>query len=80
MKLNENKILINFNKFNSLNDEMKIKVLKQSIKDLSNAYYLTRSKKIVNLVEQICTSKNVNRPLGGCIVYREKECLILKKA
>ena len=73
------KVSIKFNIFNSLNEEMKMKVLKQSIKDLSNSYYFPRSKKIINLIEQIGQKKDVKRTLGGCLIYREKNYLILKK-
>ena len=73
------KILINFNNFSRLNKEMKIKVIKKSIKELSNKYYLPRSKKVLNLVKQIEYRKNLNRTLGGCIICREKNYIILKK-
>ncbi len=73
------KILINFDKFKSLNSEMKMKVLKQSIKDLSNSYYSPRSKKIENLIAQVEYRKDVNRTLGRCVINREKGYIILKK-
>ncbi len=73
------KLLINFNKFNSLNKEMKMKVLKQSIKNLSNAYYSPRSKKILNLVAHLDCRKDLDRTLGGCVIYKEKNYIILKK-
>ena len=72
-------ILINFNDFKILNNEMKMKILKQSIKDLSHLYYSPRSKKIFNLLEQIGRGKDINRSLGGCVIYREKNYIILKK-
>jgi len=79
VKKKKTKISINFNNFNSLNNEMKMRVLKQSIKDLTNTYYSPRSKKILNLAEQIDCRKEVNRTLGGCAIYKEKNYIILKK-
>jgi len=75
----KNKILINLKSLNSLNQEMKMRVFKKSIKDFTNAYYSPRSKKIFNLINQIKTKKNAKLTLGGCIILREKNHIILKK-
>ena len=72
-------ILINLKKFNNINQEMKIMIIKQTIQDLTNSYYATRSKKIVNLINQIKAKKNAKLTLGGCIILREKKHIILKK-
>ncbi len=74
------KVFINRKNFKSLNIEMKIKILKKSIKDLTNSYYLTRTKKILNLVNYIETSNNETKhSLGGCDIWVEKKHIILKK-
>jgi len=75
----KNKILINLASLNSLNQEMKMRVFKKSIKDFTNVYYSPRSKKIFNLINQIKTKKNAKLTLGGCIILREKNHIILKK-
>ena len=75
----KNKILINLKSLNSLNQEMKMRVFKKSIKDFTNAYYSPRSKKIFNLINQIKAKKNAKLTLGGCVILREKNHIILKK-
>ncbi len=75
----KNKILISLKSLNNLNQEMKMRVFKKSIKDFTNAYYSPRSRKIFNLINQIKTKKNAKLTLGGCIILREKNHIILKK-
>ncbi len=75
----KNKILIDFENLNNLNQEMKMRVFKRSIKDFTNSYYSPRSKKIVNLIDQINAKKNAKLTLGGCIILREKKHITLEK-
>ena len=75
----KDKVFINLKKFNNINAEMKMLVLKKTIKDFTNSYYTTRSKKIANLINQIKAKKNVKFTLGGCIIFREKKHIILEK-
>ena len=75
----KNKIFIHLEGLNSLNKEMKMRVFKKSIKDFTNSYYSPRSKKIFNLIDQIRAKKNPKLTLGGCIISREKNHIILKK-
>ena len=79
VKKKKNKIFIRLESFNSLNEEMKMRVFKKSIKDFTNSYYSPRSKKIFNLIDQIRAKKNPKLTLGGCIISREKNHIILKK-
>ena len=79
IKKKKNKIFIRLEGFNSLNKEMKMRVFKKSIKDFTNSYYSPRSKKIFNLIDQIRAKKNPKLTLGGCIISREKNHIILKK-
>ena len=72
-------IMINLKNFNKINQEMKMRVFKKAIKDLTKAYYSTRSKKIFNLIDKIKVKKNAKLTLGGCIISREKNHIILKK-
>ena len=58
---------------------MKIKVFKRAIKDFTKNYYTPRSKKVLNLINQIELKKNAKLTLGGCIVLGEKNRIILKK-
>ena len=79
VNVKKTKILINLKNFKSFNQEMKMKVLNQAIKDLTNTYYLPRSKKIFNLIDFIASSKKIKFTLGGCIILREKNHVILTK-
>jgi len=73
------KIFIDLKKFNNINQEMKVMVLKKTIKDFTNSYYAARSKKIINLINQIKAKKNAKFTLGGCIILREKKHIIFEK-
>ncbi len=73
------KHFINFKGFESLNQETKIMVLKKSIKDISNSYYSTRSKKIIRLIDKISLLEEQKYTLGGCLILRKNVHLILQK-
>ncbi len=76
-----NKVLINYNKFNEQNDEIKMTLINSAIKKLKNNYYDLRSKKVANLIKNM-RHKNFKRStLGGCIFYKSGIylCLIKEK-
>ena len=75
----KSRVLINLKKFNNLNQEMKMKVLNESIKEFTKSYYSTRSKKIINLVQQLETKNNTKFTLAGCFIFKEKNHIIIKK-
>jgi tRNA(Ile)-lysidine synthase len=75
----KNRILISLKKFNSLNQEMKMRVLSKSIKELTKSYYSTRSKKVINLVEKLEIKNNTKFTLAGCFIFNEKNHIIIKK-
>ena len=75
----KDKILINLKKLDSINKEMKMRVFKKSIKDFTNVYYSPRSKKIINLIDQIKAKKKAKLTLGGCIISKEKNHIIIEK-
>ena len=79
VNLNKDKIIINFKKLSRLNLEMKMRVLRKSIKDFSKTYYAPRSKKVLNLIDQIYAKKNSRHTLGGCLIFRDQNRVILKK-
>ena len=56
----KNKIFINLKNFNNINQEMKMIGSKKTIKDYTHSYYTTRSKKIINLINQIKEKKMQN--------------------
>ena len=74
-----NEVLINLKSLNELNQEMKMRVFKKSIQDFTDTYYAARSKKIFHLIHQIESTKNTKFTLGGCLILREKNHIILKK-
>ena len=43
----KNKIYMDLKNFHNINQEMKVMVLKKTIKDFTHSYYATRSKKII---------------------------------
>ena len=71
--------MINLEKLDNLNQEMKIRVFRKSIKDFTHAYYSPRSKKVLNLINQIKVKKDRKLTLGGCIIFKEKKHIILEK-
>ena len=56
-----------------------MRVFQRSIKDFTKAYYAPRSKKVLNLVDQIDIKKKVRLTLGGCLIFRDKNHIILEK-
>ena len=80
VNLSKKRVSINFKEYNKLNQEMKFRIMKRSIQDFTNSYYSTRSKKILNLMQQIENNKKVKHFLSGCVIFREKNHLIIKKA
>ncbi len=72
-------ISINLEKFNNLNQEMKVMVLKKTIQVFNKSYYPVRSKKVINLIGQIKPKKNRKFTLGGCIILKGKKHIILSK-
>ena len=79
VKFDKNKILINCNEFDKLNLEMKIRIIKNSIKNFTKSYYMPRSKKIINLIDNIEQKNSKKFTLGGCIIIKEKKYIILEK-
>ena len=75
----KSEIMIDLKIFDKINQEMKMRVFKKAIKDLTKSYYVARSKKIFNLIDQIKAKKNAKLTLGGCIISRKKNHINLRK-
>ena len=58
---------------------MKMRVLSKSLKEVNKSYYSIRSKKVINLVEQLEQKSNIKYNLAGCFVLSEKNHIIIKK-
>ena len=77
-KLNK-RVLINIEKFNQYNLDIKIGIINDSIKKLKNNYYNLRSKKVVNLISNLQSPEFSKATLGGCLFFKEKDHLCLKR-
>ncbi len=77
-KLND-KVMINIKKFNQYNLDIKIGIINNSIKKLKKNYYNLRSKKVVNLITSLKSHKFSKATLGGCLFFKEREYLCLKR-
>ena len=73
------KILINAKSLNNLNQEMKIKVIKRTIKEISKSYYSPRSQKIINLIKRLEKPYESKSTLGGCLIIKLQNHIILEK-
>ena len=78
IKSSNSEILINFKKYKDLNNDIKIAVINQSIKQLKNNYYDSRSEKVENLISNLDKKDFKNSTLGGCVFFKKGEYLCLK--
>ena len=77
--IKKNFFSLNLDKFNNLNQEMRMRVLSRSIKEISKSYYPLRSKKIINLDSKLKTKKNFKLSLAGCLIFKDKKRIMIKK-
>ncbi len=71
-------VFIEYQKFKELNNEIRIAVIQKSIKKLKNNYYDTRSKKVLNLINNIMRKNFKSSTLGGCLFILKKGDICLK--
>ena len=79
IKKEKKRISMNLANFKSQNKEMKMRVLQKALKELTKSYYQIRSKKIINLINQIEKEKKEKFNLGRCHIFIEKKRLIMQK-
>ncbi len=79
IKKTKNKVLINFNSFKNYEEEIQMRVINNSIKFLKGNYYNSRSRKVINLIKSISSKSFFKATLGGCIFYKQKDQILLKK-
>ena len=72
-------VSVNFSKFCKLDDEIKSKIIYESIKHVSKNYYNPRFKKVHNLIKTLKFQKDMKNTLGGCIILKNKGKLIFRK-
>jgi len=78
IKKKNKEIFINFKKFNEFNNEIKMAIINEGIKQIKKNYYDLRSKKINNLIRSINKENFRKSTLGGCIFFKKDENLCLK--
>ena len=78
IKKNDSEILINFKKYRVLNNDIKLALINESVKQIKNNYYDLRSKKVVNLIQALNKRNFKRSTLGGCIFYKKNSNLCLK--
>ena len=78
VKIRKKEVVIKHKYFNQLNNEIKIKIINDSIKLLKKNYYNPRSIKVLNLVNNIKNNQFKQSSLGGCIFFVKKDNLCVK--
>tara|TARA_B100001027_G_scaffold121123_1_gene83649 strand:+ start:954 stop:1973 length:1020 start_codon:yes stop_codon:yes gene_type:complete len=75
-------VLIDLKLFVKLNQEFQIKLINASIKMLKKNYYNPRSKKVINLINNIKEDEIAKFTLGGCLFIKKQGqlCLIKEKS
>tara|TARA_B100000886_G_scaffold54240_1_gene33302 strand:+ start:10232 stop:11248 length:1017 start_codon:yes stop_codon:yes gene_type:complete len=79
IKKNKGEIFINFKRFKTYNNEIKIELINKCIKDLKKNYYNLRAKKVVSLINRIEKKGFKKSSLGKCVFFVKKGYLCLKK-
>jgi len=75
----KNAFLITLNIFLLENRDIQLKILSNSLKIISKNYYPPRAKKILNLMSRIKLEKEIKATLGGCIINKRQNNLIISK-
>jgi len=70
---------INLKKFLFENNEIQLKIFSNCIKYISKNYYPPRAKKVLNLLGRIKSYKKLKVTLGGCVINKLQNNLIIYK-
>ena len=71
-------IIIKYKEFTKENSEIQLKLLSQSIKELSKSYYPPRSKKVFNILNELNSNKRKRLTLSKCSIERVGNFIKLK--
>ena len=74
------KVFIKKNDLFSLNEEIQLRTLGLVIKSFNKSDYPPRSKKILNALKFLNTSKDVKHQLGGCLLNSRKNYIFIEKS
>jgi tRNA(Ile)-lysidine synthase len=72
-------ILINFKNISNETTEVQIKILGAAIKHFSESYYPPRSKKVMNIINNINLKKQNKFTLSGCVIKKSGNYLSIAK-
>ena len=77
--LSQNKCLINTQIFSEEAGEIIFKSFSDILSLVSGTYYPPRSKKIVNLIDRLKRSRFSKSTLGGCVIEKKDDFLLIIK-
>ena len=75
----KNKVYIDYEKLLLESKEIQLKVISSQIKVVSSSYYPPRAKKVINLLKKIKTRKSLKFTLGGCVLLKSGNELIISR-
>ena len=79
IKKYKNEVCINFKNLNDLSDEIKIRIINDSIRHIKKNYYNPRSRKVENLIYKLKQKNFTKTTLGGCVFLKKNDKIWLKK-
>ena len=71
--------VISLKNFSLENEEIRLKVLSNCIKNVSKNYYPPRAKKILSLLSKIKSDEKLKATLGGCVIQKNHNNLVIFK-
>ena len=74
---NRDFISINLKIFLIENNDIQLKILSNCLKHISKNYYPPRAKKVLNLMSRISAEKKIISTLGGCIINKRQNSLVI---
>tara|TARA_Y100000591_G_C21774805_1_gene667623 strand:- start:345 stop:1364 length:1020 start_codon:yes stop_codon:yes gene_type:complete len=72
-------VSINIQNLNNLSDEIKIRIINDSIRLIKKNYYNPRSKKVEKLINKLKQKNFTRSTLGGCLFFKKNGKIWLKK-
>tara|TARA_B110000967_G_C18848757_1_gene543455 strand:- start:612 stop:1610 length:999 start_codon:yes stop_codon:yes gene_type:complete len=79
VKKKKNTILINFKNISSESREVQLRIFSYAIRDFSRSYYPPRSKKVMNIIENLHSNKKSKFTLAGCLIEKLKSNILISK-
>ncbi|MDA7606134.1 tRNA lysidine(34) synthetase TilS [Pelagibacteraceae bacterium] len=73
------KIVISLKNLSIENEEIQLKIISNCITSISKNYYPPRAKKVLNLLNGIKSDKKIKSTLGGCVIHKIQNNLVIYK-